>query len=93
MVLALVFMLTALIRPQILSGFYRIWMRGAIAVGWFNTKVILVLLYYLMFGPLTIVIKIFGGDLLREKIDNSAHTFWNRVEEKTVTLERYQKQF
>lgn len=49
----------ALVAPVLLIPFYRFWMRAVTApLGWFNTRLILGVVFYLMFTPLALVLRV-----------------------------------
>jgi len=91
--LAALFLLTALFLPGSLKPVFRGWMVLARALGWLNTHILLSLIYYFMFGPISLAIRLFGGDLLKQKIDRDQQNFWVDKNEVPQNLERYQKQF
>ena len=47
-------------------------------LGWLNTRLILGLVFYLMITPLGLLIRLAGTDLLDEKIDKKAESYWKK---------------
>jgi len=47
-----VLLVSAYARPSALRPVYAVWMKAAFILGWINTRVILVLLFYLVFTPI-----------------------------------------
>jgi len=45
------------------------------ALGWFNTRVILAIGYFLVFTPMAWVMALMGKDPLRRKIDPTERTY------------------
>jgi len=74
--LAILFLLIALIRPQILKSFYVLWVRMAEVMGGVMSKVILLILYFGLFTPISLVLKLLGKDLLHKKIDKQVSSYW-----------------
>jgi|TARA_B110000196_G_C20569948_1_gene397070 hypothetical protein len=64
------FILLSLIYPNGLSPFYKIWMKFGHVMGWINTRIILAMMFYLMFVPTGFCIRLFGKDLLNIKFKN-----------------------
>ena len=63
-VVALLFTVSALFAPTALTPFYRGWMRFGLIAGFINTRIIMFVLYYALFVPTGLVMKLFGRDAL-----------------------------
>ena len=73
-----------------LTIFYRAWMLVAGGISWVLLRVILAILFYLVLTPLGFILRLSGKDLLDEKIDRAAGSYWNkRVSQ--PTSEQYEK--
>ncbi len=78
------------ILPVSLRPVYKVWMRFAEALGWVNTRIILGLVFYLMFVPIGLVMRLFN-DPMRRKFDDSADSY--RVQSNAVKHENMEKPF
>ena len=63
-VVALLVTVLALLAPTALTPFYRGWMRFGQIAGFINTRIIMFVLYYALFVPTGLVMKLFGRDAL-----------------------------
>ena len=63
-VAAVLFTVLALLAPTALTPFYRGWMRFGLIAGFINTRIIMFVLYYALFVPTGLVMKLFGRDAL-----------------------------
>ena len=63
-VVALLFTVLALLAPTALTPFYCGWMRFGLFAAFINTRIILFVLYYALFVPTGLVMKLFGRDAL-----------------------------
>ena len=63
-VVALLLTVLALFAPTALTPFYRGWMRFGLIAGFINTRIIMFVLYYALFVPTGLVMKLFGRDAL-----------------------------
>ena len=54
------------------------WMKFAFLLGWFNTRLLLGIFFYLIITPIGLLMRLFGKDFLDEKIDKSAKSHWNK---------------
>ena len=65
----------ALIAPGTLNIVYKTWMRIGLTLGWINTKIILGIVFYLVFTPMGILMRIFRKDPMRRKMDAGATSY------------------
>ncbi len=85
--------LTGLLRPISLKYVYRGWMKFAFAIAWFNTRLILSLMFYLVMTPVAVLLKLFGKKPLALHRDKQAPTYWIRREKVPFDPTRYEKHF
>ena len=57
----------ALVAPAVLWAPSRVWWRLARTLAWVNTRIVLSLLYFLVFTPLAIVFRLMGRDSLKRR--------------------------
>jgi len=86
-------LLLGLIRPKLLSHPYKAWMRLSLILGFLMNHLILSLMYYFVFTPIGIVMRMFGKDFLHKQFDKNATTYWIKKEQKVYVKERYEKMF
>ena len=82
-----------IILPIILKPFYMVWMIFAVILGWFMTKVILSLLFYLIITPIGLFLRIIGKDLLNLKEKKQQKSYWNMRNSEEEQNQNYEKQF
>ena len=87
------FFLPALVRPSLLAGVYVRWMKFADVIGRFNTKVILSLIYMIVFTLSRVLLFVFRKDFLKSKFDSSLDSYWSDREPMGNDPKRYEKQF
>ncbi|MFA4990108.1 MAG: SxtJ family membrane protein [Candidatus Omnitrophota bacterium] len=92
-VISLGVFLTGFFFPLPLKPVYIFWMRLALVLSWVNTRIILVLVFYLVFTPLGLLMRMFGKDLLERKIERSGASYWKRKDVKPLEKFLYEKQF
>lgn len=66
--------------PEILRPVHRFWMGMAEALGWFNTRLLLSLVYFLMMTPIGIVMRLLGRDPLNRRLNDRASYWVKRME-------------
>ena len=88
-----VFIGLALILPSMLKPIYIVWMTFAVILGWFMTRVILSLLFYVIITPIGLVLRIFGKDFLELKKQAVQGSYWNQRDSNFEKNQNYEKQF
>lgn len=81
----------ALLHPRSLSPVYNLWMKIGHVLGWINTRIILAIMFYLLFLPIAIIMKIFGKDPLHKKLDRNLSSY--RTETTPQPKEHIEKPF
>ena len=79
--------------PFILKPIYWVWMIFATILGWIMTRVILSLLYYIIFTPIGLTLRFFGKQFLELRWDKSKESYWNFRTNEHLKKENYEKQF
>ncbi len=65
----------ALLAPRLLGPVHKLWMKIADALAWFNTRVLLGVVYYLVMTPTGIVMRLMGRDPLDRRLKDRP-TYW-----------------
>lgn len=93
LVISLAFLALGFIVPLLLKPVYLLWMSLAVLLGWLMTRVILVMLFYLVVTPIGLVARLCGKDFLNRGFDRNAPSYWVARQEVTPDKERYENQF
>lgn len=89
-IIATILITLALFAPAFLNPVYVKWMRFAEILGWINTRIILGLIFYLVFLPFGLIMRLFT-DPMRRKLDKTIATY--RVISKSPKHENMEKPF
>ena len=79
--------------PVVLKPIYWIWMAFATILGWIMTRVILSLLFYIIFTTIGLISRLFGAQFLELKWDRSQNSYWNMKTVEPFNKKNYEKQF
>lgn len=79
--------------PQGLKQIYLWWMTFAITLGYFMTRVILSVLFYVMFTTIGLVARMFKADMLDERYDAETTSYWQRRQPSKDVKRRLEQQF
>ncbi len=77
--------------PALLRPIHLLWMGLALVLGFFMSRLLLSLLYYIVITLTGVIMRLFGKDFLNEKVQPHAETYWIKREKQKVEPERYQK--
>ncbi len=88
--LALIFIILPFISWKLLIPLYFLWLCLAKALGIFNTKLLLFIVFFIAITPIGLIMKLFGKSPIRKHKGRS--TFWLDKAEVPADMERYKKQ-
>ena len=92
-IIASAFILFGLLLPNLLKPLQKAWMTLAVIMGWIMTRVILSILFYIVFTAIGGISRLLGKQFLDLKIDRSINSYWIKREHKAVNKSDYEKQF
>ena len=72
--------LLGLILPNILKPLNKIWMSLAVILGWFMSRLILFILFYIVITPIGFFLRIAGKDFLNLRTDKNSDSYWEKRE-------------
>jgi predicted membrane metal-binding protein len=70
------FVVVAAVVPKVLAVPNRLWMKLGLLLGAIVSPIALGILFYLVFMPMGLLMRLFGKDPLRLKRDEAAGTYW-----------------
>jgi multisubunit Na+/H+ antiporter MnhG subunit len=86
--IALIFFILGIATPILLKPLYLAWMRFAYILGWVNTRLLLAVIFYLVFTPIGLVMRLCGVDPLKRKINKKEKSCWEKRESTQLSYER-----
>jgi len=84
--LSILMLSIGIFKPAILENIYKVWIKIGEFVGGIVSKVIMFILYFGVFTPVSIFLKILGKDLLGKKVDKSKETYWIKRETQPLSM-------
>ncbi len=93
LILSTVFISLGLGLPILLGTIQRIWMTLAVIIGWFMTRVILSVLFYIVVTPIGLLTRLLGKDFLDTKFNRNANSYWIPGKETKPRERNYENQF
>lgn len=74
--LAALFLVVALVRPGLLAPLNKLWLKFGLLLYKIMNPLVLGLLFFITIMPIGLVMRAFGKDFLRLKLDRSAKSYW-----------------
>jgi hypothetical protein len=90
-IVAAVFVAAALLVPMALGPVYRLWMKIGHVLGWVNTRIILGVMFFLIFAPVALLLRLLGKDMLKQRLDASATTY--RIASEQLPRDRMERPY
>ena len=79
--------------PAILKPLYFVWLAFAALLGWIMTRVILGILFYIIFTPIGVIGRMLGKRFLDLRWKAAADSYWEYRKDSRLEPEHYEKQF
>ena len=79
--------------PAALGPVYRAWMTGALAMGFAMTRVILTAAFVLVFAPIGLLFRVLRRDVLAQRPDAAAPSYWIRRDDGPSGKERLERMY
>ena len=79
--------------PKVLKPIFIAWMSLAVVLGFFMTRVVLTLFFFLVLTPVGLFFRLIGRDALNRRIDREAKTYWIEKEYPIADRSRYENFF
>lgn len=73
---SLLFLLCGMAFPSVLKPIYKVWMLLALVLGWLMSRVLLTLVFFFLFTPISLIFKLISKDPLNRKIDRDKSSYW-----------------
>ncbi len=93
MAVGLVLCLCRLI-PPLFRLIYRLWLSFSVVLGYFISRILLTIIFFLVIMPTGLTMRLFGNDPMERKLDPAAPSYWQKKEpQEDNSIARYEKQF
>ena len=76
LILSLPFLILGILNSKILTPFNRAWIKLGEILGLIIAPLIMALVYFIFLTPISLIVRIFGKDLLNIKFNKKLETYW-----------------
>ena len=88
--ISLIFLILGLIKSKLLSPFNKFWIKLGVILGNIIAPIVMALVYFVILTPVSLIVRLFGKDLLALKFLKKRETYWIT---RKKTLGSMKKQF
>ncbi len=74
--ISFVFLLLGLINSSLLSPLNKIWIKFGEILGLVIAPIVMAIVYFVILTPVSLIVRVFGKDLLGLKFINKSKTYW-----------------
>ncbi len=80
--------------PPLFRRIYRLWIGFSVVLGFFVSRILLTIIFFVVITPTGIIMKLMGKDPMDRKFDPKVTSYWKRKEQtEESSVQRYEKQF
>ena len=90
--IAVLLVLVGFFVPPVAKLFHQVWYRIAFALGWLNSRILLTIIYFLIFVPYGVISRLAGRDPLNVRGERSV-SYWHKREKTRQTREQFERLF
>jgi len=76
LVVSAIFLLLAFVAPKTLDIPNKLWFKFGILLGSIIAPIVMAFVYFLTVFPLGLIMRLLGKDLLKQKLDKKAKSYW-----------------
>ncbi|MDC1092828.1 SxtJ family membrane protein [Pelagibacteraceae bacterium] len=87
-IIAIIFFIIAFLKPIIFKPFNKAWIKFGEILGLIIAPIVMALVYFIILTPISLMVRIFGKDLLGLKFSKKQDTYWIKREKKPGTMKK-----
>jgi hypothetical protein len=91
--IAAAFLILAALLPKALRPVQKVWMTLAIVLGWFMTRLLLTIIFFIGITPIALIAKLVRKRFLDLGFEPDRESYWEKREPHDRGMERYESQF
>ena len=86
--LSIPFLVLGILNSKILTPLNMAWVKLGELLGVVISPIIMALIYFLILTPISLIVRIFGKDLLNTKFNSLAKTYWIKRKKNIATMKK-----
>ena len=86
--ISLIFLILGLLNSKLLTPLNKGWIKFGEVLGIIIAPIVMCLVYFIILTPISLIVRIFGKDLLRLKSIKKIETYWIKRDKKLGTMNK-----
>lgn len=86
-IISIILFSISFLKPSLLKPFNSVWIRFGELLGSIIAPIVMLLVYFLILTPISLVVRVFGKDLLNLKFSNK-NSYWIKREKNSETMDK-----
>ena len=86
--IALIFLILGLLNSKILTPLNRSWIKFGELLGRIIAPIIMGIVYFIILTPISLLVRLFGKDLIGMKFNNNLNTYWIKRKKHLGTMDK-----
>tara|TARA_B100001057_G_scaffold488445_1_gene572811 strand:- start:2993 stop:3373 length:381 start_codon:yes stop_codon:yes gene_type:complete len=86
--ISIIFLILGLINSKILTPLNKTWIKFGEFLGSIIAPIVMALVYFIVLTPISLIVRIFGKDLIGLKISKKVNTYWIERKKKRLSMKK-----
>ena len=86
--IALIFLALGLLNSKILSPLNKAWIKFGEILGRVIAPIVMAIVYFLILTPISLLVRLFGKDLIGMKFSNDIKSYWEKRKKKLGSMDK-----
>jgi hypothetical protein len=87
-IIAIIFFTITFLKPLLFKPINKIWIKFGEILGLIIAPIIMALIYFIILTPISLIVRVFGKDLLGLKFSKKQDTYWIKRKKKLNTMKK-----
>lgn len=85
--IGIIFLILGIKNSSLLNLPNKYWIKIGIALGKITSPIIMLIIYFFLLFPISLLSKLFGRDICNTKYDSKAKSYWNKKDDNTIDMD------
>ena len=87
-IISVIFLILSLLNSKLLSPLNNLWIKFGEILGKIIAPIVMAVVYFLILTPISLLVRLFGKDLIEMKFNNSVKSYWIKRKKHLGTMDK-----
>ena len=87
-IFSLIFLVLGILNSKILTPFNKLWIKFGEILGRVIAPIVMAIIYFIVLTPISLIVRLFGKDLLNLRFINNKETYWINRDKKIGSMRK-----